>query len=168
MKQLLAGIFFIFMATHIQAQSFDSGDVMLTGGIGAGHYGYHTGPGYSGFGLPLVLNVDIGIHDYVSLGPYFGVLFKDESSAIGFGGRGSFHFWQLIDQHVNGDLRGDIFDIYGSAYAGGEVSGYYSDRFRAGGILGARWFFSPNIALTVEFGGPMSYFMAGMTFKLID
>ncbi len=168
MKQIIAGIFAIFLASNIQAQSFDRGDVLLTGGIGAGHYGYHVGPGYRGFGLPVVLNVDIGIHDYVSLGPYVGALFKDASSAIGFGGRGSFHFWQLIDNHVSGDLRGDIFDIYASAYAGGEVSRYYNDRFRAGGILGARWFFAQNLALTVEFGGPMSYFMVGMTFKLID
>ncbi len=167
MKQFIAASLFLIFSGTMNAQSFDAGDVLLTGGIGAGHYGYHVGP-RSGIGLPVVMFVDIGIHQYVSLGPYVGALFKDNSSALGFGGRGSFHFWQLIDNHVNGDLRGDIFDIYGSAYAGGEISAYYSDRFRAGGILGARWFFHPNISLNVEFGGPMSYVMAGMTFKLLD
>lgn len=168
MKQIMTLLFFITLTGSINAQSHGAGDVVATGGIGAGHYGYHTGGPYTGIGLPLVLNVDISIHDYVSLGPYVGALFKDNSSAVGFGGRGSFHFWQLIDDQVSGDLRGDMFDIYGSAYAGAEVSAFYSDRFRAGGILGARWYFNQNIALTVEFGGPMSYVMAGMSFKLID
>lgn len=168
MKKTLIVSLLILTAWQVNAQSHRAGNLFATAGIGAGNYGYHLGPFRSGFGVPLTFNFDYGIHDYVSLGAYGGFLFKDKSVATGFGGRGSFHFWQLINDKVAGDLKGDIFDIYVSVYSGGEVSSLYTNRFRAGGILGGRWFFSPNIALTAEFGGPMSYFMAGMTFKLID
>lgn len=169
MKNLIIISLLLLTASVAEAQSHQKGNLFATVGIGGGHYGYHTGGPYSrGIGLPLTLNVDYGIVDYVSAGGYFGVLFKDRSSAIGFGGRGSFHFWQLLNDKVSGDLMGDVFDIYVSAYSGAEVSGLRRDRFRAGGILGARWFFSPNISLTAEFGGPMSYAMIGMSFKLIN
>ncbi len=161
-------IMILFMATGVQAQSHRAGNLFATAGIGLGHYGYHSGPFSSSVGLPLTLNVDYGIMDYVSLGGYFGVLFKDRTSAIGFGGRGSFHFWQMINDLATADLMGDTFDVYVSLYSGGEVSGRYTDRFRIGGILGGRYFFNPNIAVTAEFGGPMAYFMAGVSFKLLD
>jgi len=169
MKQLILSLVIVLMAVCADAQSHRAGNVFITGGIGGGHYGYHVGGPFSrSIGIPLIMNVDVGIMDYVSIGGYFGALFKDNRSAVGFGGRGSFHFWQLLNDKVSGDLKGDIFDIYGSVYTGAEVSGYFNDRFRAGGILGARWFFTPNISLTAEFGGPMSYAMIGMSFKLID
>lgn len=168
MKRFLILSFLLITVLSVNAQSHRAGNLFATAGIGLGTYGYHSVPLRSSFGLPLTLEVDYGIHDYVSLGGYFGILFKDRGSALGFGGRGSFHFWQLINDKVSGDLMGDVFDIYVSVYSGGEVSGIYADRFRIGGILGGRWFFNPNMALTAEFGGPMSYFMAGISFKLLD
>lgn len=168
MKQIVIGIVLTLATIGGFAQSHSAGNLFATGGIGVGHYGYHTGPFRTSIGLPVILNIDYGIMDYVSVGGYFGALFKDNSSAVGFGGRGSFHFWQLLNDKVSGDLMGDTFDIYGSVYTGGEVSGYYHDRFRAGGILGARWFFHQNISCTVEFGGPMSIVMAGLSFELLN
>lgn len=169
MKKLIFISIMFFSVSLVEAQSHRQGNLFATGGIGLGHYGYHVGGPYSrGIGLPLTLNVDYGIMDYVSVGGYFGALFKDRSSSLGFGGRGSFHFWQLLNDKVSGDLMGETFDIYASVYTGAEVSGLRRDRFRAGGILGARWFFMQNIAVTAEFGGPMSYVMFGMSFKLLD
>lgn len=159
---------FLTFSTVSFGQAHTAGDVFATGGIGFGHYGYHTGAFRSSIGLPVVANIDIGIVDYVSLGPYVGALFKDNSSALGFGGRGSFHFWQMISDLTGANLRAEEFDMYVSLYSGGEVSGFYTDRFRIGGTYGARWMWMDNIAVTVEFGGPMSYFMAGMSFKLLD
>ena len=167
-RSLILILLFIVATSAVEAQSHRAGNLFATAGIGLAHYGYHTVGPKASIGLPLTLNVDYGLMDYVSLGGYFGVLFKDRSSAVGFGGRGSFHFWQMINDLATVDLMGDTFDIYASIYSGGEVSGRYTDRFRIGGILGGRYFFSQNIAVTAEFGGPMSYFMAGVSFKLLD
>lgn len=167
-RSIFLVLIMLFAASGVDAQSHRAGNLFATAGIGLGHYGYHVVGPKASIGLPLTLNVDYGIMDYVSLGGYFGVLFKDRTSAVGFGGRGSFHFWQMINDLATVDLMGETFDIYASVYSGGEVSGRYRDRFRIGGILGGRYFFSRNIAVTAEFGGPMSYFMAGVSFKLLD
>jgi hypothetical protein len=166
MKKLAAIFILLLCDMGVNAQGHKQGDLFITGGIGFGHYGYHARPGRPvNVGLPLTLNVDYGIVNYVSIGGYGGALFKDNHTAIGFGGRGSFHVWQMIDDLVAGDLRGDLFDIYASVYSGGEISGLYRDRFRIGAILGARWFFKENVALMVEFGGPMSYGNVGISLR---
>jgi len=167
MKKVLSLLILIIGVLDANAQSHKQGDLFISGGIGFGHYGYHTRPGRAvNIGLPLILNVDYGIVNYVSIGGYGGALIKDNHTAIGFGGRGSFHVWQMINDIVAGDLKGDIFDIYVSVYSGGEISGVYRDRFRIGAILGARWFFKENVALMAEFGGPMSFGNVGISLRV--
>lgn len=167
MKRIFGVLILMLCVWGANAQSHKQGDLFVSGGIGFGHYGYHARPGRAvNIGLPLILNVDYGIVNYVSIGGYGGALFKDNHTAIGFGGRGSFHAWQMVNDLVAGDLKGDIFDIYVSIYSGGEISGLYRDRFRIGAILGARWFFKENIALMAEFGGPMSFANVGISLRV--
>lgn len=170
MKKIMIIACFALIYNSGFGQAHSSGDLFATGGIGFGNYGYYSGSlyGRTGFGFGTVLNVDYSIIHYMSFGAYGGALFKNRTSVFGFGGRGSFHFYQMIDDLVDGDLMGDQFDIYASLYSGGEFSPVYLNRFRIGGILGARWMWMKNIGVTVEFGGPMSVFMMGMSFKLLD
>jgi len=169
MKKYISLLIVLITASGINAQSHEQGNLFLSGGIGLGHYGYHHRPGKAvGVGLPLIVNLDYGIIDYVSIGGYAGSLFKDNHVAFGFGGRGNFHAWQMVNDLVAGDLKGDIFDVYVSVYTGTEISNVYTNRFRIGGILGGRWFFKENIALMAEFGGPMSFANFGISLKLKD
>lgn len=159
------------------SQAHSPGDLTVTAGIGLGDYGYSRYTGYyggygrTGLGFGIVLNADYSIVHYMSFGLYGGTRFRNRTTAFGFGGRGSFHFYQMIDDLVDGDLMGDKIDVYASFYSGGEVyAGAFSpaSRFRVGGILGARYMFKENIGATMEIGGPMSVFMVGMSFKLLN
>jgi hypothetical protein len=169
MKRYISLLIVFITAGGLNAQSHEQGNLFLSGGVGLGHYGYHHRPGKAvGIGLPLIVNLDYGIIDYVSIGGYAGSLFKDNHVAVGFGGRGNFHAWQMVNDLVAGDLMGDVFDVYVSVYTGTEISNVYTDRFRIGGILGGRWFFKENLALMAEFGGPMSFVNVGLSLKLKD
>lgn len=174
MKKIMIIACFALLYNTGYSQAYSPGDLTVTAGLGFGDYGYsgyrYSGYGRTGLGLGIVLNADYSIVYYMSAGLYGGTRFKNRTTAFGFGGRGSFHFYQMIDDLVDGDLMGDKIDVYASFYSGGEVysARLVPGRFRIGGILGARYMFKENIGATIEFGGPMSIFMVGMSFKLLN
>ena len=184
MKKIITILLVCFIAISANAQAFEKGDVMISPGVGLGVYGV----GYSvGFAVPVMLNFDIGVHDYVSVGAYGGFWtrkwnygFNDDYrfTSSHFGARASFHFWQLIDDKVSADLKGDKLDIYVTPWLGynlrtskylGSASTYnfgWGNRFQGGAQVGVRYFLSDNFGFFGEWGGtPTAYANLGMTFK---
>jgi hypothetical protein len=174
----------ISFSSLVQAQAFKKGDVMLSPGFGLGLYGVGYGVG---FAVPVVFNADIGVHDYVSVGAYgafwtkkwnYGFNDNYRFTSSHFGVRGSFHWWQLLDEKVNADLKGDKLDIYLTVWMGYNLrtakwidsgSGTnlgFGNRFQGGAQLGMRYFFHKNIGVFAEWGGtPSAYSNIGLSFK---
>ncbi len=115
--------------------------------FGYGYVGYYTG-WYSEFNIPI-------------------------------GAVANFHFYQLIADKVGGNLHADKLDIYAGLNLGTGVAihpGYtdyygnkhtYVDALAFGGVqAGARYYFTPKIAVFGEFGWGKTWANAGVTFKL--
>jgi hypothetical protein len=163
-----------------QSKCFEKGNVLLNPGIGFGERGFGRGWGWGGSGWgtgfrPTVsFSADFGVHDYVSVGPYVGMRFYgDGVNAFGFGARGSFHWWQLLDDKVAADLKQDQLELYYTLYLGGNVvtvRDWGSDgRFGWGSTLGLRWYPNANnrFALFGEFGAsPITFTTIGCTIKV--
>jgi hypothetical protein len=186
MKKIILLIFVCFIAINLSAQAFKKGDVMLSPGVGLGVYGVGYGVGFT---VPVILNFDVGVHDYVSVGAYGGFWTRKWDYGFGdnyrftsshFGARATFHFWQLIDAKVDADLLGDKLDIYFTPWFGynlrtvkwvdnGGVSPFnlsYGSRFQGGAQLGVRYFLNDHIGFFGEWGGtPTAYSNFGMSFK---
>lgn len=187
MKKIVITCLSILGGLFLQAQSFQKGDIMLSPGFGLGVYGVGYGVG---FAVPVVLNFDIGVHDYVSVGAYGGFWTRKWNYAFNenyrfssthVGARATFHFWQLIDDMVEGtDLRSDKFDVYFTPWlgynlrsarwqdGGGVQTGNFGwgNRFQGGAQLGARYYLNDHIGFFGEWGGtPTAYSNFGMTFK---
>ncbi len=183
MKNFIFSMFALCFFMNLQAQAFQKGDVMLSPGIGLGTYGIGYGVG---FAVPVVLNADFGVHDYVSVGAYGGFWTKKWNyvysdnfrfNSAHFGVRASFHFWQLIADHVSANLRADKFDLYvtpwlgynlrSAKYEGSGIGNLaWGNRFQGGAQIGARYFVTKNIGFFAEWGGtPTSWSNWGMTFK---
>lgn len=157
--------------TRSSAQSFEKGDVLLSPGIGWG-----TRIAGSGFFWPnFTFNADFGVHEYVSVGPYAAFAFGNNGvNAFGVGARASFHWWQLLDNKVEKDLKQDQLDLYLPVWMGARINtnkngGAKSSGFDGGLGFGLRWYpnANPRFALFGEWGrGPISWGSIGATIKL--
>jgi hypothetical protein len=144
------------------AQASQKGNFVLTPSLNiGGHslFGYSHG---TGFPLGVTLNADFSVHDYVSVGPWVGFNYnsskKDYDYIIGFGARGNFHFWQLIDDKVAKDLKADKIDWFYSLALGGYINknNYRDDKSKGGGLfgssLGFRYYFNDHVGISFEYG----------------
>ncbi|MFC2175630.1 hypothetical protein ACFLR1_01500 [Bacteroidota bacterium] len=103
--------------------AFDGRNFVVS--IGSGFFGYSYGFGKLG-GAPLMISAEYGIHRYVGAGIYGGLL--DRNPHIGetkydmtiytVGVKAQFHMYNLLDDIVKKNLRGDIIDVYGIFYLG--------------------------------------------------
>jgi hypothetical protein len=161
------------ISINSQAQSFEKGDVLLSPGIG---WGTRIG-GPSFFRPTFTFNADFGVHDYVSVGPYASFAFgnnRNGINAFSIGARTSFHWWQLLDNKVEKDLKQDQIDFYLPLWVGVRIlsdkrGNSKSTGFDGGLGLGLRWYPNSNerFALFGEWGrGPISWGSVGMTIKL--
>ena len=161
------------LATTAQAQkSFRKGNVLLSPAIGLGHNYYGYGD-YNSLSPSFFFSADFGVHDYVSVGPYAGATFFNKATGIDFGGRGNFHWWQLLDDKVNADLKQSQLDIYATLWVGGEIfdtkNGTRASGFDVGFTQGLRWYPNSNkrFAIFGEFGyTPIAFANLGATFKI--
>lgn len=163
-KLSFLGLLFIVLAsfTETQAQAHYQGQLTFNPALGLGTYGYYG----AGLGLPLIFKADFGVHDYVDVGPYGGLILANNTTSISFGGRANFNFWQLIDENTDADLASDAVDFYLSAFLGWEI-GDLPDRLRGGSTLGVKWWFSDPLGLMVEVGGgPVSYSEFGLAIRV--
>ena len=176
MKNLILTLIVLFSFGAANAQkSFEKGSIVLNTGTNLLAIDGNT------FRPGLLVSVDFGVHDYVSVGPYAGVNFRgNKSTRAVIGARSSFHFWQLADDRAEKDLKQDQIDFYLTLFLGGDIFTEYdgpdNNRIRnrgyvydAGLNLGLRWYPKANnvFALYTELGyTPISYGVIGAAFKL--
>lgn len=163
MKKVLGLLFIAFItigSINAQDKCFWKGNILLNPGIGLGsNYGY----GFGRVAPSFFFSADFGVHDYVSVGPYVGTTFfrdknrRDEAVGVDFGGRVNFHWWQLLDDKVDADLKQSQLELYATFWDGYEMyrrSRNDYARFDVGFTQGIRWYPNSNkrFALYGEFG----------------
>lgn len=140
-------------------------------------YGYYYGYGYYGFVPGFTFNVDFGVHDYVSVGPFVGMGGRNGYMNIAVGARGVFHWWQLLDDKVGADLKSDKIDFYFPVHLGVMIDrwkGFYDAKgkqWHAGAIggagLGFRYYIVKQFGVNLEWGWmEMSWAKIGLTVNL--
>jgi hypothetical protein len=121
----------------------------------------------------VMLNIDYAVHDYVSVGGYFGFTGNDNLRQFGAGARGVFHWWQLLDDRRPRDLKSDKVDFYLPFFVGSKdrsrlpmAQKFDPDWFPGIGV-GIRYYFNDKVGLAFEFGGmEMSTAKLGVSIKL--
>ena len=184
MKYLLAlAIPFLFGAQNAIAQAWTKDTKVISVGIGAANY-YHLGT-TTGFGFPvtgqLSVEGELGVHQYVGVGfntgfggSGGGLLGSNGSINVPVGVLANFHFYQLIEDKTGKNLHAESLDIFvgvslgtgiGAIFYGNESNQVVPLAF--GGVhAGARWYFSPKIGLTGQFGFGKQLVDVGVVFKL--
>ena len=165
MKKLILLIAFGFITNGVMAQSpLEEGGVQLNAGVGT-----------SGWGIPVYFGLDYGIAKDFTLGGQISFQSDDyndnnmnyDSSAIGIGGNGNYHFNSLL--HIPSK-----FDFYAGAsltyYIWNYDNNNHPDNTSLGlGLqVGGRYFFTDNFGINLELGGNTgtSGAKVGVTFKI--
>jgi hypothetical protein len=159
----------IMVSPHLMA--VEKGDLVIQPSLTLGAYGpfdrYKDGS-WGG----VMLNIDYAVHDYVSVGGYFGFTGNDNFRQFGAGARGVFHWWQLLDDRRPRDLKSDKVDFYLPFFVGvrsiatSEGTKIDTDWFPGIGV-GIRYYFNDKVGLAFEFGGmEMSTAKLGVSIKL--
>lgn len=112
--------------------AYNKGDKIFLVGISFGYYGYGIG-GSRAIGVPpLTAALELGIHEYFSVGPYAGYASWDYGvfgSDFGFqifsvGGRGSFHYVPLLNDALDLNLNAEKLDFYVTLILGLDFQSY--------------------------------------------
>ncbi len=164
---------FFYLVAHQAVAQFNKGDKLLNLGIGVNSY-------YNG-GIPLSASLEVGISDVISLGGGLDFLTYNYNvsgvnygfTAIYIGGRGSYHFNQLLELNVK------ELDVYGGASLGFRnfswrdknnvtgLSNNYGSGLFLGIHVGARYYFAPKVGVFLEVGaGGSGNARVGVAFKL--
>ena len=162
---------------------YEKGNISVNAGFSFGLIGY----GYGVYGdsrgfLPLSLNLEYNLNDKFAIGPYVGMYSRSYGDgdykfrALSFGGRGTFHASDFLNENLNMSINTEKVDIYGSLILGVEsyswkyddniVEGYYANgsRFIFGPVVGIRYLFSPAFGAFFEGGrGAFGYGTIGIT-----
>jgi len=187
-KILLTLVLPIFFTTATMAQdAYEKGVNYFTAGVGFGtayNNGYGLGWGTGGRGLPLNAAFELGIHDYISVGPYisystfrpgvFGFRSDYRINFFSVGAKGSFHYVSLVNDALDLDIDPEKLDLYVSAYLGAEfftdnTEIVYDNNANAdfGVTVGGRYMFSENLGAYTEVGyAALSVFAVGVTLNL--
>lgn len=170
-----------------EIRGFNKGKIVPQIGIGLGTY-YYT-PGYVGrsFAVPVVFGIEGGVHDYVGVGGYFGFVTRrydrsynwngvrrERVSTLSTGARGTFHFYNMIEDLTGADLFTDKLDIYVGVLLGYEHNIYsdenidsYRGRFFGGGMVGVRYYPTKCFGIYAEVGrNVLSFINLGAAFRL--
>lgn len=182
--------------TASQNLGYEEGKTYFDIGIGAPRFGLinnylYNSYGYDSYRLPVLrANLEIGFTDLVSGGFYAGYShygwswtnslgeWDERHSFFSAGLRGTFHFWNFLNEVLELDLGRDEIDLYASVMLGAYIKSH-SDRTpskrttsRNGGVslgttVGAKYFFTPRTAVFLEGGyGSSAYGVLGLTFKI--
>lgn len=138
-------------------QSLGEGNLQINGGFPFVATQFNTSV------LPLYVGADYGVHQDVTVGGQFNVLFGGSALAWGVSANANYHFNSLLDLPNQWDL-----------YAGGSLS--YArvltiGAFGFGPQIGARYFFNDKWGINLQFGGDYRALSAGggqigVTYKL--
>lgn len=181
-KKLSLFLFAALLSLQVSAQNYEAhkkGNFLISPGIGLGSY---YGGGFYGFGVPVSVSAEIGVHDFVGVGGWagfasygynwFGAKYRD--SYVGFGARATFHWYGLLEKLLKTDIHGDKLDIYYSLMLGYYIRNTNNDSWTAnyggfgwGSTGGIRYYLKPKFGLFFE-GGRASFGYAtfGLTLKL--
>lgn len=153
-KVLLLGA--VAVASFAFGQRVQKGETQLNAGLGLGN---------SWGGLPVYVGADYGIHDDITIGVQGSFASKSETySAYNYkynwfsiGANGNYHFNRLLNIPNNWDLYAGATLVYNKVSLKDNTSGIsgYGEvsSFGLAGQVGARYYFTNNLGLNVEFGG---------------
>jgi outer membrane immunogenic protein len=149
------------------------------GTLGKGGKQLNAGLGFSGYGIPIFVGMDFGVHESVTIGPRLSYrnynqtfLVNDyDQSIIGISFNGNYHFNQLFSLPKEFDLYAGAtigYYIWSDAKIGGvKVPGANASTLGFDGQVGGRYFFNDKFALNVELGGGYTGAgLFGITIKL--
>ena len=131
------------------------------GPIGKGEKQLNAGVGFSGWGIPLYIGGDYGVHEDITVGLELSYRSYNEnlastnyhSSILGFAGNGNYHFNRLLEIPKNFDFYAGLnigFYVWNSSadYPGTGTSG-----LGLGAQVGGRYYLNDKLSLNLEFGG---------------
>jgi len=152
------------------------------GGIGTSFLTYSYGYGSYVQGAPVMISFEYGIHSYVGVSIYGGMMYRNpkinerryEQYLYAVGLRLNGHFYNVLDDLINANLRSDIVDIYLSVSLG--MDHMVTDLpinpktvYYIGGCIGLRVypFKSKRVGVMTEIGHlVITPLLLGVTFKL--
>lgn len=148
--------------------------------LSSGFLGYTYGFGDLS-GAPLKLQVEVGVHRYVGLALYGGMLHRDpvfgersyQMDVYTGGLHTNFHIYNFIDDLTKVNLRGDIIDVYGTFTVGIDyfdtnlpLRSKYAYYFTGG--VGVRAYpikKAPDLGFNMEFSNILSPWLIGLNYK---
>jgi outer membrane immunogenic protein len=146
------------------------------GSVPKGGSQLNLGVGLSGWGIPVYLGMDFGVHNDITLGAELSFRsFRERwqsdryrHSIIGISGNANYHFNRILNIPEDWDFYAGLnlgFYVWSSpdGYAGNNSSGV-----GLGGQIGGRYFFNNRTAVNLEFGGGNAFSggKLGLTFRL--
>jgi len=144
------------------------------GSLGKGNAQLNAGFGLSGWGVPVYVGLDFGVHPDITVGGEASFASYNESyysnhythTIIGLVGNGNYHFNRILNMRPE-------WDFYAGAslgvYIWSSPSDYHGDH--STGLVpnlqvGGRYFFNDNFGLNLELGGgSVSGGKFGITYK---
>jgi len=147
------------------AQTFQKGDVVVNAGIGLGTTYSWAG----GLGLPIGAGLEYGVSNLdvgsIGVGGDFGYVSGSGLSILYIGGRGTYHFNELLD------VDNDKLDVYGGLgiyYRSFNYNGYgtFSNGIIGSFDVGARYYFSDNIGGYAELSNNWGWLNVGVAIKI--
>lgn len=164
-KILVAAIALLF----VTSLSFGQGT------LAKGKAQLNAGVGLSGWGVPVYVGFDFGVHRDITLGVEASFASYRERwsgdyyrhTIMGFEGNGNYHFNRILSIPKE-------FDFYAGLnlgfYSWSSPDGYHGDHSSGLGLsaqVGGRYFFQPNLGVNLQFGGGSAFSGAklGITYK---
>ena len=180
MKRYLTILFWMLLSVSHAQHAFETRD--WAGGIGTSFLTYSYGYGSYVQGAPVMISFEYGIHSYVGVSIYGGMMYRNpkinerryEQYLYAVGLRLNGHFYNVLDDLINANLRSDIVDIYLSVSLG--MDHMVTDLpinpktvYYIGGGIGLRVypFKSKRVGVMTEIGHlVITPLLLGVTFKL--
>jgi outer membrane immunogenic protein len=151
-KKLLITILFIAAGIAVNAQA----------PIGKGQSQINAGLGFSGWGVPVYVGVDFGVHEDITVGGELSFRSYHDSwsgtdynhTIFGIGANGNYHFNRVLNIPKEWDLYAGLtlgYYIWGTSDA--SYGGTQSSGLGLGAQVGGRYYFSQKFGVNLEFGG---------------
>ena len=147
------------------------------GSLEKGGLQLNAGLGTSGWGTPVYLGLDYGIHEDITLGgelsyrsesQRFGGS-KYKSSIVGIGVNGNYHFNRVLEIPSKWDVYAGLgLNYYIWSYDNDLYKGSDDSDIGLGAQIGGRYFFTDKLGINLELGGgnATSGAKIGITYKL--
>ncbi|MCB0515715.1 MAG: hypothetical protein R2798_02265 [Chitinophagales bacterium] len=171
----------VLCATQTKAQSFQEGNLILSGGTSLGLYGYS---GFD-FTIPIFISGEYGITDEIGIGGFYAFSQRAWSSDKDYryrftalGVRAAVHLTDILNRSLDTDINDDEWDFYIAAYMGLEynrikysgnnfLNNEINARVVIGPTLGIRYYFKPRVGFFAELGrGAVGYTTLGLSVRM--